>query len=192
MTTKTVKTAAAKAPRMSDHAVQAKTGKNWKQWFALLDQAGGKKSSHQDKVRYLSSEHSVGSWWQQMITVAYEQQRGLRDQHQKPDGFQISVSRTVAAPLAALYEAFGNAKQRKLWLPEEGLVERAAIKNKSMRVTWNDRQTSLEISFIPKTDEKSQVVVQHSKLPNATAAAKMKKYWGTALDRLKQLLEGSK
>ena len=29
------------APRMSDIAVKAKTGKNWSDWFAVLDQAGG-------------------------------------------------------------------------------------------------------------------------------------------------------
>jgi len=179
----------AKAPRMSDEAVKAKTGKTWKEWFAILDKAGGKKLTHQERVKYLSAEHSVGPWWQQMVAVSYEQQRGLRDPHQKPDGFQISVSRTIAASLPELYSAFGNSRQRAKWLPEEGLVERTAIPNKSMRVTWNDRQTSLEISFIPRGDNKSQVVVQHSKLPNASAAAKMKKYWGTALDRLRAMLE---
>ena len=174
---------------MSDDAVKAKTGKTWKQWFAILDKAGGKKMTHQEIVKYLNSEHGVGPWWQQMVTVTYEQQSGRRAQHQKPDGFQISVSRTVAAPLTAVYEAFGNSKKRALWLQEEGLVERTATANKSMRVTWNDRKTSLEISFLQKGENKSQVVVQHSKLPNASAAAKMKKYWGEALDRLRALLE---
>ena len=32
-----------KGPRMSDEAVKAKTGKSWKEWFALLDKAGAKK-----------------------------------------------------------------------------------------------------------------------------------------------------
>jgi hypothetical protein len=58
-----------------------------------------------------------------------------------------------------------------------------------MRVTWNDKKTVLAINFAAKGDDKSQVVVQHSKLPNARSAAKMKKYWGEALDRMKSLLE---
>ncbi len=41
------------APRMSDEAVKAKTGKTWKEWFAILDKAGARKLSHQDIVKYL-------------------------------------------------------------------------------------------------------------------------------------------
>ncbi len=34
------------SPRMSDAAVQAKTGKNWRQWFEILDAAGARKMDH--------------------------------------------------------------------------------------------------------------------------------------------------
>ena len=40
-------------PRMSDEAVQTKTGKNWKQWFAIIDTAGGMKLTHQEIVKLL-------------------------------------------------------------------------------------------------------------------------------------------
>jgi uncharacterized protein YndB with AHSA1/START domain len=176
------------SPRMSDEAVSAKTGKTWKQWFAILDKAGGKKMNHQEIVKYLNTEQKVGPWWQQMVTVTYEQARGLRDLHQKPGGYQISVSRTVNVPISMLYHAFANDKARNAWLAEKGLAVRKATANKSMRVTWNDVKTSLEINFYPKGDDKSQVVVQHSKLPNAKAASTMKTYWGKALDRLRDSL----
>ena len=38
-------------PRMSDEAVKAKTGKTWKEWFAILDQAGAIKLTHQEIVK---------------------------------------------------------------------------------------------------------------------------------------------
>jgi hypothetical protein len=47
----------------------------------------------------------------------------------------------------------------------------------------------LEIYFLAKDDDKGQVVVQHSKLPDAKASARMKAYWAKALDRLRDLLE---
>ncbi len=50
---------------------------------------------------------------------------------------------------------------------------------------------SLEIYFSTKGDDKSQVVVQHTKLPNAAAATKMKGYWTRALARLRANLESS-
>jgi hypothetical protein len=179
----------AKTPRMSDEAVQAKTGKTWKEWFAILDKAGAKKMTHQEIVKYLNAKQGVGPWWQQMVTVTYEQARGLRDVHQKPGGYEISVSRTINAPISKVYHAFANDKARNAWLPEEGLAVRKASPNKSMRVTWNDVKTSLQISFLSKSENKSQVVVQHSKLPNAKASTTMKAYWGKALDRLRASLE---
>lgn len=177
------------APRMSDEAVKAKTGKTWKQWFAILDKAGAKKLSHQEIVKYLHTEQGVGPWWQQMVTVTYEQARGLRKPNERPDGYQISVSRTVNVPLANLYKAFASDKARHGWLAEDGLGVRKATANKSIRGAWNGVTTSLEINFYPKGVEKSQVVVQHSKLPNAKAAATMKAFWGRALDRLCASLE---
>ena len=178
-----------KFPRMSDEAVAAKTGKTWKQWFTLLDKAGARMMSHQEIVKLLNTKHDVGPWWQQMVTVTYEQARGLREMHQKPAGYQISVSRTVNTPLAKLYKSFANAKSRSAWLGEDGLMVRTATPDKSMRVTWNDKKTSLEINFYAKAADKSQVVVQHSKLPDAKSSAKMKTYWGKALDRLRGSLE---
>ncbi len=174
---------------MSDEAVKAKTGKKWNQWFTILDKAGAKEMSHHEIVKFLNSKHEVGPWWQQMVTVTYEQARGLREKHEKPGGYQISVSRTVNVPLANLYKAVANEKSRSSWLPEGGLVLRKATANKSMRVTWKDGKTSLEINFYPKGDSKSQIVVQHSKLPDAKAAAKMKTYWGKALDGLREAVE---
>ena len=176
------------SPRMSDEAVKTKTGKKWDQWFAILDKAGAKEMSHQDIVKFLNSKHDVGPWWQQMVTVSYEQARGLRDAHEKPSGYQISVSRTVNVSLANLYKAVASEKGRSLWLSEDGLVIRKATANKSLRVTWKDGKTTLEFNFYAKGDGKSQVVVQHSKLPDAKAAAKMKTFWSQALDRLRDAL----
>ena len=169
---------------MSDAAVQAKTGKTWKEWFSLLDKAGAKKMSHQEIVKHLHTNEAVGPWWQQMVTVSYEQARGLRELHQKPAGFEISVSRTINTSLAKLYKSFANEKERTAWLGEDGLVVRKATPNKTMRVTWTDGNTSLSIYFAAKDGKKSQVVVQHSKLNDAKVAAKMKTYWAKALDRL--------
>lgn len=177
------------APRMSDEAVAAKTGKTWKQWFAILQRAGAKKMSHQEIVRFLTAEHNVGPWWQQMITVSYERHAGLRQLNQKPNGYEISVSRTLAVPLRSVYQAIANELRRHDWLAEEGLQLRKATQNKSVRLTWKDGKTSVEFYFAQKAAAKTQVVAQHSKLPDAKTAARMKTYWREKLDRLQARLE---
>jgi DNA helicase IV len=176
-------------PRMSDEAVKVKTGKTWKQWFDVLTRAGARKMSHQEIVKLLASEYEVGPWWQQMVAVTFEQQSGLRDAHQRPDGYQISVSKTLNVSTRSAYQAFANENRRSTWLDEEGLAVRTATPNKSMRLTWKDGKTSLEVAFAAKAPDKTQVVVQHSKLPDAKIAAKMKSYWREKLDRLQRALD---
>ena len=175
-------------PRMSDDAVASKTGKTWSQWFKTLDAAGAKQMTHQEITRHLSAKQGVGPWWTQMVAVTYEQARGLRDKHQKPAGYEISVSRTIAAPVGKAFKAWTDEKTRKKWLPSN-LTIRKATANKSLRVTWEDGKTSLAVAFLSKGADKSQVVAQHSKLPNAKAATQMKKFWSEALDRMKEVLE---
>jgi hypothetical protein len=174
---------------MSDASVQAKTGKTWKEWFSILDKAGADKMAHPEIASYLSTKQGVGPWWQQMVAVTYEQARGLRKPHQRPDGYQISVSRTVGASLGKLYKSVASKKARDGWLAEDGLEVRKATANKSIRATWTDGKTNVEFNFYAKSDDKSQVVVQHSKLPNEKASAKMKAYWTKALERLRASLE---
>jgi uncharacterized protein YndB with AHSA1/START domain len=176
------------SPRMSDLAVESKTGKNWSRWFKHLDAAGAKKMTHQEIVAHLVDKHAVRPWWTQMIAVTYEQARGLRKVHQKPGGYEISVSRTISAPISKAFKAWTDDKIRKQWLPAN-LTIRKATANKSLRISWEAGDTSLAVAFYPKAAGKCQVVAQHSKIPDAKAAAKMKKFWAQALDRLKEVLE---
>src|ERR1700730_12055444 len=142
-------TAAAAKSRMSDEAVESKTGKTWSRWFKHLDAAGAKKMSRQEIVAHLAEKQGVRPWWTQMVAVTYEQARGLRDKHQKPGGYEISVSRTIAAPVGKAFKAWSDEKTRKQWLPSN-LTIRTATTNKSLRVTWEDGKTSLAVAFLPK------------------------------------------
>lgn len=175
-------------PRMSDAAVKAKTGKAWSEWFKILDDAGAKRMTHQEIVALLSKKHGVGPWWQQMVTVTYEQARGLREKHQKPGGYEISVSRTIGVPVSKAFKAWTDDKIRKQWLPANFKVRKATT-NKSLRISWENGDTSLAVAFYPKGADKCQVVAQHSRLPDAKVAARMKTFWAKALDRLKALIE---
>jgi hypothetical protein len=93
------------SPRMSDAAVKSKTGKGWTAWFALLDKLGGLKSNHQEIVSLIQKKTAIGPWWTQMVAVSYEQARGLRKPHEKPEGYEIAKSKTFAVPLSDLYDA---------------------------------------------------------------------------------------
>jgi len=183
------KSEAKSAGGIGDAAVRAKTGKGWQQWFTILDRAGAPNMSHAEIAAYLHKRLGLSGWWSQMVTVGYEQERGLREKHQKPSGYEISSSKTVAVSLATLYGAWQQERLRKRWLGATGLLIRKATSNKSMRITWTDGQTSLAVNFYSRGSGKSQVAVQHAKLADANAAERMKAYRAEALERLKKTLE---
>ncbi|HEV2131257.1 MAG TPA: DUF4287 domain-containing protein, partial [Longimicrobiaceae bacterium] len=178
------------ASRMSDEAVRAKTGKVWAEWFRELDAAGAAEMSHREIVAYLAGNHEIGGWWQQMVTVTYERERGLREKHQRPDGYEVSVSKTVAVSLATLYRAWEEAEQRARWLPDTALAIHQATPEKSLRATQGEGAGRIDVSFYPKGEAKSQVTVTHSRLADAEQAARSKAYWAERLDALKAHLGG--
>ena len=80
-----VKTVPQHARQISDAAIQAKTGKSYQQWFAILDAAEAMQMNHTQMAEYLCEQYGEELGWHfQMIVVAYEQERGLREKHQKP------------------------------------------------------------------------------------------------------------
>jgi hypothetical protein len=174
-------------PGMSDAAVKAKTGKTWPEWFAVLDKAGAKQMTHPQIATYLAAEHGVPGWWCQMVTVGYERAHG-RAKHERPDGYSISVSKTVAVPVAKLFRAWNDPRSRARWLLEAPFTIRKATLDKSLRVTWGERE-NLSIGFYDKGESKSQVALEHSKLRSAKEAAKAKVYWAEAMERLYARLE---
>jgi uncharacterized protein YndB with AHSA1/START domain len=181
---------ATKKMQISSDAVQKATGKSWDEWLAILDAAGAKTMTHQEIVAVLAKKHKVGPWWQQMVTVGYEQARGRRVKHQRSHGFSINRSKTIAVPIAAAYAAWNDKVKRSKWLADPALTIRKATANKSLRITWNDGEGegNLDVQFYAKGKEKTQVTIEHARLKNEKAAEKMKAYWGKQLDKLNGFL----
>lgn len=178
-----------KANRISSDAVRAKTGKSWDEWFALLDKAGAGAMTHKEIARYIHDRLGCPPWWSQMVTVGYEQERGLRVPNQGCDGgFQVSVSKTVAVPVAELYRAVADVRRRSRWLPDVKLTVRKATPNKSMRVTGPD-ETNFDIGFFAKGPAKSQISLEQRKLPDLKAVERQRAWWTAALERLKAAVE---
>ena len=175
--------------QISTEAVENATGKSWQQWFEILDAAGAKDMTHKEIVAILNKDHGVGPWWQQMITVGYEQARGLRVKHQTAKGFSVSRSKTIGAPTSDVFTAWKDGRKRGKWLTDPNLTIRKSTANKCMRITWIDDATNLDVQFYDKGKDKCQIAIEHAKLKNEKEAAKMKAYWGEQLDKLKALLE---
>lgn len=175
---------------ITDKLVVAQTGKTMEEWFVHFDKKGAKKCKHEEIFNLVSKTKGLenfGQWNQNLLTTSYEWNRGLKERGEKADGFEISVSKTINVPVNKLYAALIDDKLRKKWLGEK-IVFRKTTENKSARITWSDGETSLSVDFYVKGESKSQIVVQHLKLPDSRTAEKMKAYWGEALKKMSDVL----
>ncbi|HYL54795.1 MAG TPA: hypothetical protein VEU73_04360 [Gemmatimonadales bacterium] len=153
-----------------------------------LDRVQAYSWPHRRIAEYVHTKYKTPDWWSQTVTVGYERIKGLRAIGQRRDGgFETSKSKTFTVSLARLYRAFSDIGTRARWLPDVRVQVRTARANKSMRITWPDR-TSVEIGFMAKGPAKSQVAVQHSKLPDRSTAVRLKQYWTERLGALGAVL----
>src|SRR5258708_2259493 len=173
---------------MQDEAVRGKTGRNcktgrnWKGWFALLDKAGAAELQHREIADLLRTQHSLASWWSQMVTVEYERARGLRARHETAEGYSVAVSKTLSAGLSDLYEASANAATRGKWFPRR-FEPSSKTRNKYVRGPWK-RNSRLAIGFYPKGNRKAQISLQVSGLASRSEVERERTAWKAALARL--------
>ena len=172
---------------VSSDAVARRTGKSWAEWFALLDAAGAAELDHKGIVAVLAQRHGVGPWWQQMVTVAYEQARGKNGNTSTEDGFQVDVSKVLELPLAKLFRFWAEPAERNKWLADDRFSIHKATASKSIRARWGRGVSRIDVDFCEKGPSKSQVTVQHNRIETSDAAEQMKAYWAKKIRALEAL-----
>jgi hypothetical protein len=177
-------------PPVADETVVAATGRGWQAWFEALDAWEAATRSHTEIARWLREEQGVEGWYSQSITVGYERARGLRAPGERPDGFAVGVSRTIAVPVQELFDAFTDESLRERWLPGADMRVRTATAPRTARYDWEDGSTRVIVGFDDMGEAKSRVAVSHERLPDADAADEMKSWWRERLTALKTQLEG--
>ena len=173
--------------RVSEQALTDRTGRGWDAWFGLLDAHGA--TAHGEIAAHLRDAHGVDGWWAQTITVAYEQDRGLREAHQQADGFTVNTSRTIDADPADVHLAVVDDRRRRGWLPDAPLRLRTARPPKSARFDWGD-DARVNVFVLAKSEGRSSIHVEHTRLESADDVEPTREYWRARLDDLKSHLEG--
>lgn len=171
--------------------VRRATGRDYGEWFAVLDRWGAPGRPFREIADWLEGEHDVSSWWAQKLIVEYEQARGLRPPGVRPDGtFTVGTSKTVGAPVERLYDAVVDPEQRERWLPGAVMRERTSRPGRSARFEWADDGTRVNVTFEGKGHTKSQLALEHERLPDPERAQRVKAFWRERLTALKAELEG--
>jgi hypothetical protein len=173
-----------------EDGVRRATGRDRDEWFALLDGWGAAGRQFREIADWLMSEHDLSRWWAQKLIVEYEQARGLRPPGVRPDGtFEVSTSRTVAAPVERVFDAFVDPRQRRKWLTDARMSLRTSQQGHSARFDWEDGSTRVNVGFVGKGPSRSTVAVAHERLADADQAEATKAMWKERLADLKSFLE---
>jgi hypothetical protein len=175
-------------PPVSEDAIRRGTGRGWDDWFRILDTWNGTSHTHTEIARYVNGEHGIDGWWAQSVTVGYERARGMRAPNQRPEGFEVSVSKTVDLPRMEAWRAFVEPRRRASWL-DLGLRVRTGTRTmgRSARFDVPADGTRVHVSFDPKGDDRSVVTITHVKLAGAADVAVHRADWRERLGRLASL-----
>jgi uncharacterized protein YndB with AHSA1/START domain len=123
------------------------------------------------------------------VTVGYERARGLRAPGQRRGGgFEVTVSKTVAAPLERVAAAWNDENERERWFPAAPLTARPTRSARSARFDWEDGRTRVVVYLTDKGAEKTAVAVQHERLADTAEADRMRELWRERLAELARLL----
>ena len=150
-------------------------------------------------------------WWPTTIWVEYERTKGVVNKKDGLiEGFNICVTKTIAAPLTDVYKAWTNSKSLGQWFGDsvsakvadggtfddgdghsgEFLRVRA---DKDLRFSWRDPKTNtatlVDVVFQDKGQGKTGLMLTHQRIQNRPEADGLRKGWGEALNALKSLLE---
>ena len=194
---------------ITDTAVQRETGRYWRQWLEALDAAGAAGWDHKETVAHLGREYpGVSAWWQQSITVAYEQARGKRVVGQTADvGFQVGVQRTVAASPAAVWELLVTRPELWLGAPAGDVTQpgpysvpaaagspgaegeiRVVRPGRRLRLTWRpdawSQPATLQVTLTEVAEGRTRVGVHLERLQGSREREQMRAHWRAALERL--------
>jgi hypothetical protein len=180
------------AAGVSTDAVARRTGKTWDDWFEILDSAGAASLDQRGVVAILAQKHGIGPWWQQTIATGYESLRAkATDKPPAPEGFQITTSCTLDAPVKRVFRLWNDAGERARWLADERFVVRAGTADKIIKARWGKGTSHVAVSFSEKGG-KTEVAVEHQQIESRAAADQMKAYWEKKLGLLDGALSSAR
>ncbi len=197
-------------PDATDSSAREKTGKTLQQWFARLDEAGGLAKGRRELVTGLLSAKELDEWWATTVVVEYERARGAKEKDGQPKGYSLCSTKTVGAPLARVFAAFGEARDLDRWLGAGTQVDfrdggtlhnadgdRATFvrirAGKDLRLAWQHATrapgSQVEVLFAAKGTDKTGITLNHTRIQARRDADALRAGWSAALDELKRVLE---
>jgi hypothetical protein len=171
-------------PRMSDPSIRRGTGRSWDEWFRMLDAWDATTKGHPAIARHVNKAYGIDGWWAQSVTVGYERARGLRQVHEVPGGFQVSVTRTIAATADDVWRDFVEPSRRDRWLETGALRVRAGTGTPGKSARFDDQDGRIVHIYLTGKGPRCSVAVTTEHLADRDDVEAHRALWKTRLGQL--------
>lgn len=171
-------------PTMSEAAIRKGTGRTWDEWFRLLDDWGATERTHPEIARQVHEVYGVDGWWSQSVTVGYEWARGMRQRHEVPGGYQVSISKTIDASADDVWRDFVETRRRDRWLDPGTLRVRPKTGTPGKSARFDDADGRTVHIYLTAKDERSSVAVTCEGLADQAEVETHRALWRDRLGAL--------
>ncbi len=195
---------------VTDAGCKKATGRTLKEWFKLLE-SRGENLQRRATVNWLYEELKLDAWWSTTVFVEYERSIGIVNKKDaRIEGYNICVTKTVAATVADVYSAFTKPAELAEWFGSEvkaSVADGGSFEdkdgnsgeylrvrtNKDLRFTWtgsdSEATTQVDVAFADKGKGKTGITLTHNRIQSRDEADGLRAAWGAAFDCLKSQLE---
>jgi uncharacterized protein YndB with AHSA1/START domain len=188
---------------VSPASAKAATGKTLEEWYAVLDAKGGAAEGRRVLTEYLFGQLKVDAWWTTTIIVEYEKARGAAEKDGLAKGYNICVTKSLAAAPERVLEEFSNGSWwlgKGVKVAEGGTFDagdghkgkfKKVTPGKLIRFTWEGPgHAPVEVVEIKATvmPGKTSALINHDRLQSRDTADGMREAWAKVLNELKDRL----
>lgn len=196
---------------VTDAACLKATGKKMAAWYSELDGKVAEGMKRRDAIEWIYLQTPKDMWWSTTLWVEFERSRGIVDKKDKHiEGYNICVTKTIAADVASVYQAWTNSASWQKWFGDkvkvqvkeggtfadangnEGEFSRVR-ENKDLRFTFkhpgSDFATKVDVAIADKGKGKTGITLTHARCQTRAEADGLRAAWGVAFESMKQLLE---
>ncbi len=192
---------------LTDAVCKAATGQTLGYWVDAIEARPELKGKRRDAVNmWLYPEMGKDIWWATTAWVEYERKNQILQRDGRLEGYNICVTKKIAAPLAEVFGAwtspgvatwFGDSPNL---LPDSSIEDSAGNRanalrireNKDLRYRWNGNAgdgTQVDVTFTDEGNGKIALMLLHTRIQTRDEADGLRLAWGEAFSRLKSALE---
>lgn len=174
---------------LTTEVTRQETGRTPEEWFTLIDTRLESSPGRKAVGDFLFKEMKVDAWWTTTLAVGYEAARGIVEKDGRPRGYNICVTKAIAAPPDKVFALIADAK----WAGADTKVAvQKATPGKRIRfVLEGAGHPSGELVEIKLTASgaKCSIVLNHERIQDRGRADGLREAWGELLNGWKASLE---